>query len=66
MDRLQEPFIVHSPSDGQTLSAFLTSTMWDFARFTQTFIAISLSNLIADMFLAPDEKGKIGWRANIK
>lgn len=65
-DRLQNPFIVHNPTDGQTLAAFLTSTIWDFARFTQTFIAISLSNLIADMFLAPDEKGKIGWRSNIK
>lgn len=65
-DRLQEPFIIHSPLDGQTLSAFLTSTMWNFARFTQTFIAISLSNLITDMFLAPDEKGKVGWRSKIE
>lgn len=61
--KIVEPIILHPDGYAQYVSKFLDDTVWNFVKFVQIFIVLSLSNLIKDMFLAQDSDGRFKWFA---
>jgi len=63
---IENPVIFHSEGKSESLSAFLTNTMWNFINFTQFFMVLSLSNLIKGTFLVVDKEEKPRWVLKFK
>lgn len=60
------PKIVFTSGEPKELSEFLDETIKNFAVFTQSFIVLTLSDLVPGLFLVQDQTGEFSWCGDFK